>query len=49
MKFRLHLNTRTWEVCSPQAGSPSGWSAWGPLDRLEALRFIELGWQYEVV
>lgn len=47
MKFRLHLDTRTWEVCFPQAGRD--WSAWEPLDRLEALRFIELGWQYEVV
>ena len=48
MQIRLKLNTKTWETRTPQAGSPSGWSEWFVIDRLQALGYIEFGWAYEV-
>lgn len=49
MQFRLHINTREWEVRYTQAGSASGWSDWAPLDRQQALQFIERGWSFETI
>ena len=49
MQFRLHLGTVEWEARYTQSGSPSGWSEWTPLDRQEALRFIEQGWSFETI
>jgi hypothetical protein len=49
MQLQLNLNTKTWQIRTPQCGSPDGWSEWAPLDRLQALNFIEMGWTYEVI
>ncbi len=49
MQFRLCLGIAEWEVRYTQSGSPSGWSEWTPLDRQEALRFIEKGWSFETI
>jgi hypothetical protein len=48
MKFRLS-STRGWEVCYVQGGSPTGWSAWEPMDRQHALERIERGFDFERV
>ena len=49
MEFRLHLNTRKWEVRYPQCGSQTGWSEWSSLNRQEALRYIERGWSFTTI
>ena len=49
MQFRLLVDTRKWEVRYPQAGSTSGWSDWTPLNRRQALQFIERGWSFETI
>ena len=49
MEFRLHLSTRKWEARYTQCGSQTGWSEWVPLDRQEALRYIERGWSFTTI
>ena len=49
MQFRLITNERKWEVRFPQAGSATGWSDWTPLDRQQALQFIEQGWSFQTI
>ena len=49
LQFRLYINTREWEARYTQSDSPTGWSEWAPLDRQEALRFIEQGWSFEII
>ena len=49
MKLRLILSTKTWQICTPQSGSFDGWSEWETIDRLQALSFLERGWQYETM
>lgn len=49
MKLRLNLNTKTWEISTPQSGSPDGWSQWEVIDRQRALIYIERGWTYETI
>lgn len=49
MKLALNPNTRQWFAQYTQCGSPTGWSAWEPLDRQQALNFIELGWSFEQI
>lgn len=47
MQLFLNLNTRTWYATYVQAGSPTGWSTPEKLDRLEALRLLELGYVFQ--
>ena len=49
MQIQLILSSKTWQARYPQAGSKTGWSEWGPMDRMEALRFVELGWSIQYV
>lgn len=49
MQFRLHLGTVEWEARYTQSGNDSGWSEWMPLNRLDALRFIEYGWSFDII
>lgn len=49
MQLALNLKERQWYAQYVQCGSKTGWSGWEKLDRLEALRFIELGWNFEQI
>jgi uncharacterized protein YbdZ (MbtH family) len=44
MQIYVNLNTKQWYIAMVQAGSPTGWSEPSPVDRLEALNYIEQGW-----
>lgn len=48
MQLRFVLDVRRWYIRTPQCGSHDGWSAWEAIDRLQALRFLELGWMHTV-
>ena len=47
MRLKLDLKTRDWFIAMPQAGSPTGWSAWELFPRMEALALIERGFSFE--
>lgn len=49
MQLALNLNERKWYSRYPQSGSFNGWSQWEPLDRQEALSFLEMGYSFEYI
>ena len=49
MQIRLILPSKHWQVRYTQSGNDSGWSEWMPLNRLDALKFIEYGWSFDTI
>ena len=49
MQLRFVLDVRRWYIRTPQCGSFDGWSEWDPIDRLQALHYLELGWTHTVL
>lgn len=49
MRFRFIMKTKEWQTSYTQSGCIDGWSAWENISRLEALNYIEQGWEFSYI
>lgn len=49
MKLGLNINTKQWLIKTPLQSSTDGWSDWTKISRMEALSYIEAGWNFDVL